>query len=92
MFEFPHKDQVLLTAFDDLLLMVLATLGLVSLHPQGIELLLHASTLCRVLLTVVVVLQGSHHLQKGHELKGGTAAPSRGCAPSPHAGSPCSLQ
>ena len=43
--------------------------GLVSLHPQGVELFLHVFTLCRVLLMVTVALQGSHCLQKGHELK-----------------------
>ena len=58
-----------LAVFNDLLLATPATQGLVSLHLQGIELLLHALALCGVLLMVEAALQGSHRLRTGHELE-----------------------
>ena len=45
-FKLPHEDQVLLAALNDLLLVVLVMLGLVSLHLQGIELLEAPTPLC----------------------------------------------
>ena len=53
----------------DLLLSLPAMLGPVSFLLQGIEFLLQVPDLHRVLLTVKVALQGSHHSHTGHELK-----------------------